>query len=219
MALTKFNFNSFDLTTVASTGLAFNSSANGFDTAAAGAMTLIATNTISSGVSSSSFTSGIDSTYDTYMFKYINCHPASGNVNFTVNFRDGGSSFDATKTSTTFRAYHSENGTSAGLDYINSVDLAQSTGYQVLDSDGTISANDDASITGTLFLFSPANTTFVKQFISTCNNMIHGSTSQTSNNYVAGYANVTAAIDGVDFKFSSGNIDSGVIKMYGLNKS
>ena len=218
MAFTKFNFNSFDLTTVASTGLAFNASANGFDTATPGAITLIATNTITSGVSSSSFTSGIDSTYDTYMFKYIDCHPASGSVNFTVNFRDGSSAFDASKTSTTFRAYHSENGTSAGLDYIPSVDLANGTGYQILDSDGTISNNDDASITGTLFLFSPANTTFVKHFISVCNNMIHGSTSQTSNNYVAGYANVTAAIDGVDFKFSSGNIDSGVIKMYGITK-
>ena len=67
MALTKFNFNSFDLTTVASTGLAFNSNANGFDTAAAGAMTLLTTNTISSGVSSSNFTSSINSTYDTYV--------------------------------------------------------------------------------------------------------------------------------------------------------
>ena len=37
--------------------------------------------------------------------------------------------------------------------------------------------------------------------------------------YFAGYCNVTAAIDGVDFKFASGNIDSGVIKMYGLSKS
>ena len=83
MALTKFNFNSFDLTTVASTGLAFNSSANGFDTAAPGAMTLIATNTISSGVSSSSFTSGIDGTYDTYLFKFINMHPATNNTDFT----------------------------------------------------------------------------------------------------------------------------------------
>ena len=32
MALTKFNFNSFDVTTAASKGLGFNSSANGFST-------------------------------------------------------------------------------------------------------------------------------------------------------------------------------------------
>ena len=48
MALTKFNYNSFDLTTAASKGLAFNSSANGFETAAAGSMTLIKTLTASS---------------------------------------------------------------------------------------------------------------------------------------------------------------------------
>ncbi len=95
MALTKFNFNSFDLTTVASTGLAFNSSANGFDTAAPGAMTLIATNTISSGVSSSSFTSNIDSTYDTYIFKFINIHSANDDAKLLINFSsDTGSNYN-----------------------------------------------------------------------------------------------------------------------------
>ena len=91
MALTKFNFNSFDVTTVASTALAFNSSANGFDTVSAGAMTLIVTNTISSGVSSSFITSGINSTYDIYLFKFINIHPATVRDEFQLNFRDGGS--------------------------------------------------------------------------------------------------------------------------------
>ena len=85
MALTKYNFNSFDVTPVASRGLAFDADADGFTTATPGAMTLITTNTISSGVSSSSFTSSIDSTYDTYMFKFINIHPATDGQNFTVN--------------------------------------------------------------------------------------------------------------------------------------
>ena len=129
MALTKFNFNSFDLTTVASTGLAFNSSANGFDTAAAGAMTLIATNTISSGVSSSDFTSGIDSTYDNYMFKLINIHVANDGSEFRMNFRDGGSSFDATKTSTCFQASHQESGGSNNFAYETGFDLANGTDY------------------------------------------------------------------------------------------
>ena len=48
MALTKFNFNSFDITSAANKGLAFNSSANGFETAAEGSMTLIKTLTASS---------------------------------------------------------------------------------------------------------------------------------------------------------------------------
>ena len=214
MALTKFNFNSFDLTTVASTGLAFNSSANGFDTAAPGAMTLISTNTISSGVSSSSFTSGIDSTYDTYIFKYINIHPATDSVRFTVNFRDGGSSFDATKTTTFFRAKHSESGSANAFNYEGNEDLAQSTSYQFI-GNPVGNANDEC-ISGEMFLFSPSSTTFVKHFLSRCNLDTGGA--ETESDFVAGYCNVTAAIDGVDFKFSSGNIDSGVIKMYGITK-
>jgi hypothetical protein len=40
--------------------------------------------------------------------------------------------------------------------------------------------------------------------------------SQISNNYVAGYFNTTSAIDEIQFKFDSGNIDAGTIKMYGV---
>ena len=185
------------------------------DSIASGDINLITTNTISSGVSSSSFTSNIDSTYDTYLFKFINIHPATDNVNLTVNFRDGGSDFDATKTTSYFHAYHDEadSGTSVGENTSN--DIAQGTGYQMI---GHIPGNDnDQSVSGTLYLFSPASTTFVKHFISNFNSYTYHNYSL--NTYVGGYCNVTAAIDGVDFKFSSGNIDSGVIKMYGLSKS
>ena len=97
MALTKFNFNSFDLTTAASKGLAFNSSANGFETSSAGSMTLIKTLTASSSANLS-FVHGssdvvLDSTYPVYLFKWINCHPATNDTDFTVNFRDGGSNY------------------------------------------------------------------------------------------------------------------------------
>ena len=212
MALTKFNFNSFDLTTVASTGLAFNSSANGFDTASAGALNLIATNTITSGVSSSSFTSGIDSTYDTYLFKFINLHPAS-TAKFQVNFRDGGSDFDATKTTTHIGVYHRENGAASGLQYEDGRDLAQGTGYASISDDNN--TDNDHAVCGEMYLFNPSSTTFVKHFIA----RTRVEALYTTDGFVAGYANVTAAIDGVDFKFASGNIDSGVIKMYGLSKS
>ena len=214
MALTKFNFNSFDVTTAASSGLAFNSSANGFTTASAGAMNLIATNTISSGVSSSSFTSGIDSTYDTYMFQFINIHPATDNVDFQVNFRDGSSAFDATKTTTYFQVEHNEAGSDTNFEYRTDKDLAQSTSYQSLLKE--LGNDNDQSCSGKLFLFSPSSTTFVKHFISEINASLY--VNYTRDTFVAGYCNVTAAIDGVDFKMSSGNIDSGVIKMYGITK-
>jgi hypothetical protein len=77
VALTKYNYNSFDLTTAASKGLAFNSDADGFETSSAGSMTLIKTLTASSSSSDLSFVHGssdvvLDSTYPVYLFKFIN---------------------------------------------------------------------------------------------------------------------------------------------------
>jgi hypothetical protein len=182
---------------------------------ASGDMNLITTNTISSGVSSSSFTSNIDSTYDTYLFKFINIHPATNSQHLQVNFRDGSSAFDATKTTTAWYAYQDEAGSSTDLTYLTGLDLAQSTAYQSIC--GTVGNGNDESFSGEMFLFSPSSTTFVKHFIVRGNT--YSQDDLSADMYFAGYCNVTAAIDGVDFKFASGNIDSGVIKMYGLSKS
>jgi len=203
MELVKYNNNSI-------------SSVTALGSLPAGGLNLLATNNITSGVSSSSFTSNIDSTYDTYLFKFINIHPATDDIFFQVNFRDGSSAFDATKTTTTFGAYHGEGGGGASVFYDTSDDLAQSTNYQNLVVDSIGNGNDE-SLSGEMYLFSPSSTTFVKHFIARTN--IYHDGDYTFDNYIAGYCNVTAAIDGVDFKMSSGNIDSGVIKMYGLSKS
>jgi len=202
MALVKYNNNSLSSITAVA-GLS------------SGAMNLITTNTISSGVTSSSFTSSIDSTYDTYLFKFINIHPATDNTHFQVNFRDGSSAFDATKTTTMFFARHKEDDSATSFSYSTGEDTAQGTGYQNLYFD-TGNGNDESG-SGEMFLFNPSSTTFVKHFIARASS--YGETPREYNTFCAGYCNVTAAIDGVDFKMSSGNIDSGVIKMYGLSKS
>ena len=161
------------------------------------------------------FTSGIDSTYKEYVFKFVSIHPATDNVNFMVNFRDGGSSYDATKTSTSFAAYHNEAGDTTGVNYEASFDLAQSTGNQPLNAGGGVGGDADQSISGTLHLFDPSSTTFVKHYISNIN--FSNNSNYTIQSFIAGYCNVTAAIDGVQFSMSSGNIDSGTIKMYGVS--
>lgn len=215
MALSKFEYNSFDVTPVASNAFAFNSTPNGLTTAAAGAMTLLTTNTITSGVSSSSFTSSIDSTYDTYMFKFISIHPASDSPSFTFNGSiDGGSNYNVTKTTTYFEAIHDEADSTATVSYQESLDLAQNTGYQEFMR--VIGNDNDQSGSGTLFLLSPSSTTFVKHFIYTGASAT--SSNYVNNNCVGGYFNTTSAINAVDFKMASGNIDSGVIKMYGITK-
>ena len=176
-----------------------------------GALNLISTQTASSSTNLS-FTSGIDSTYKEYIFKYINCHPATTS-NFTFNgSTDGGSNYNVTKTTAHFRAFHREDDAEAVLEYNTSGDLAQSTSYQRLN--GAFN-DDDGSVSGTLHLFDPSNTTFVKHFISVSNAMI--TTPYSQNVRVGGYFNTTSAIDAIDFKFSSGNIDSGVIKLYGVS--
>jgi hypothetical protein len=177
-----------------------------------GGLNLISTQTASSS-STLDFTSGIDSTYKEYIFKFINIHPATDGANFQVNFRDGGSDYDATKTTTFFNAFHNESDTDTGLNYFAANDLAQSTSFQNISL--AVGADNDQSTSGNLNLFEPSNTTFVKHFISQFNS--YESTDFSTNYFVAGYCNVTAAIDGVQFKFSSGNIDSGVIKLYGVS--
>ena len=178
-----------------------------------GSMNLISTSTASSS-STLDITSGIDSTYKEYVFKFIDIHgSAQGSNYFQVNFRDGSSAFDATKTTTLFRTYHFEDDSAAALAYEAEHDLAQSTG--ALKIAQGISTDNDHCTVGTLHLFDPSSTTFVKHFISDTQTAHENDASYRW--LVAGYCNVTAAIDGVQFSMSSGNIDSGTIKLYGIS--
>ena len=155
----------------------------------------------------------LDSTYPIYIFKFINMHPASDNSTFEVNFRDGGSDYDATKTTTFFWAYHDEGDSETTRAYVTSRDLDQATGFT--DLSGSIGNGNDESCSGELRLFNPASTTFLKSFQSRAS--LYEGGSYAMDVYTGGYCNVTAAIDGVQFKMSSGNIDAGTIKMYGVN--
>jgi hypothetical protein len=181
-----------------------------------GGLNLISTQT-ASGSSSLSFTSGIDSTYKEYLFKFINIHP-SANSDFAFNMSiDGGSNYNATKTTTFFNAFHYEDGSSAALAYQAGDDLAQATGYQVLMAFGDLGINADDSLSGYLHLFDPSSTTFVKHFTATTVSVNNEAAPYINNDFIAGYANTTSAVNAVDFKMISGNIDSGVIKLYGIS--
>lgn len=185
-----------------------------------GKMTLLSTQTASSD-SSISFTSGIDSTYDVYCFKLINIHLSyTSNADFGFQgSTDGGSNYNTTITSSFFDAYHYENDASAALRYLDSRDLAQGTGYQPL-SVNTSSQDSDQSMSGELWLYNPSSTTYVKHFMATINTASDGGADDfTDNSYVAGYFNTTSAINAIDFKHPSGNIDDGTISLYGVSTS
>ena len=176
-----------------------------------GAMTLLATQT-ASGSSTLDFTSGIDSTYDSYVFKFINIHASSSQDLSFQTSTNSGSSYGVTATTTNFRAYHAEDNSGATLEYTAGADLAQSTNFVLLNYGSIGTANDDNCV-GTLTLYNPSSTTFVKHFISNTNTSV----AYSIENFTAGYFNTTSVINAVQFKMASGNIDSGVIKLYGVS--
>ena len=216
MALNKLKFNSLNVTPTAGKTIGFNSSADGLEaTFSGGAMTFIKKLTASSS-SSLTFTNGssdvvLDSTYKEYVFIYQDIHPSANGPNFQVQFNAGGSA--ATKTTTSFYAYHNEGDTSTQLTYQASYDLAQSTGAQTIATD--ITNENDSSAAGYVHLFNPSSTTFIKHFIATGTHM-HDNIA-VLNDFVAGYCNTTSAITEAVFSMQSGTIDAGTITLYGIN--
>ena len=156
----------------------------------------------------------LDDTYKEYVFTFNNIHPATDNTGFQFNLSiDSGSNYNVTKTSTAFGAYHGEADNGAGLEYSSSQDLAQGTGYQNL-CNADNGSDADQSVSGSMSLFNPSSTTFVKHWISQfCGN----AQENTNRNFLtAGYGNTVSAVNAIRFQMSSGNIDAGDICLYGI---
>ena len=178
-----------------------------------GSMNLISTQTASSS-STISFTSGIDSTYKEYQFHFIDMHPATNDVTFGFQTDTGtNTSYNQTMTTTFFQARHSEAGTSSSLAYTTNRDIAQGTGFQTLIYD--VGNGNDENCSGILHLYDPSSSTFVKHFTSRASN--YGQANEAADCFAAGYVNTTTALTRVQFKMSSGNTDSGTIKLYGIS--
>jgi hypothetical protein len=188
---------------------------NGAFNVSLGSQVLISEQTASASASIS-FTSGIDSTYPIYKFEFINCHPSVDNVDFVFNMStDSGSNYNVTKTTTYFFHQHNEADTITNLTYATGDDLAQSTAFQVIASNQ--GSDNDQSCGGSLTLFNPSSTTFVKHFMSSIHFYARSDVSHQV--FVGGYGNTTSAVDAIRFQMTSGNIDSGTIKLYGIKDS
>ena len=207
MALVKYNNNSISAVTSASS-------------IPSGALTLIKTLTASSS-STLSFVHGssdvvLDSTYPIYKFSFINIHPSDNDKGLQFNMSaDSGSNYNVTKTTTSFRQLHAEDDSYAVLEYRTGEDLAQSTDYKYVTA-GEGNGND-VDGAGELFLFNPSSTTFVKHFLS--RSIMYYEINAPFNWFMSGYGNTTSAVNAIQFKMNSGNIDSGTIKLYGIKDS
>jgi len=192
-----------------------------YDGFSKGSLTLIKTLTASSS-STLSFVDGtsdvvLDSTYKEYLFIFNDIHP-SAEADFTFQGNAaGGSGYNETITSTSFDAFHRENDTQNNLNYNGGGDQAQGTSFQLLNYDAPIENDNDSSLGGYLHLFNPSSTTFVKHFIARTQHMGISSDPLSHDNFCAGYFNTTSAIDEIQFKMSSGNIDAGTIQLFGVN--
>ena len=207
MSLVKYNNNSISAVTSAAS-------------IPSGAMTLIKTLTASSS-GTLSFVHGsngvvLDSTYPIYVFKLIDIHSQNNEVGFEFNLStDSGSNYNVTKTTTFFNGEHTENDGTARLEYRTDKDLAQSTSNQVFNF--SMGNDNDKSCAGELKLFNPSSTTFVKHFMTRSSIVADGNYERDA--FVAGYCNTTSAVNAIRFQMSSGNIDSGKIKLYGIKDS
>jgi hypothetical protein len=174
-------------------------------------ITLISSQTASNSASLS-FTSGLDSTYKAYKFVIVNMNPATNTAQFSFNMStDGGSNYNVTKTSTFIYNLHNEADTETALAFNGDPALAQETGFQRLNDN--ISNDADAGVSGTLTLFNPSSTTYVKHWIS--HTQANRAEPLSENTFVAGYGNTTSAVNAIQFKYSSGNMD-GTIYLYGI---
>ena len=181
-----------------------------------GTLILLSTQTASNSATIS-FTTGLDSTYDEYIFKFINIHPRTDATSLTFQGSiNGGSSYGIAITSTFFATYHDEADTEAGLSYETDSDLAQSTSFQPISKINNLSSDADHGLGGSITLFNPSSTVYVKHFISRVSITMNSDYARESN--LAGYFNTTSAVNAIQFKMASGNFD-GDIKLYGVKKS
>jgi hypothetical protein len=159
-----------------------------------------------------SFTTGINSTYKEYQFYFIDIHPRTDNVTFTFNGSTDGTNYNVTKTSTFFGANNLEDGSYSALNYYTDKDLAQSTSFQMLSYNALGNASDE-SYAGSMQLFNPSSSTYVKHFIA--NGSTYYFDGGELHTLVAGYMNTTSPITACQFKMDSGNFD-GTIALFGV---
>ena len=170
------------------------------------------TTQVASGSSSVSFITGIDSTYDVYIFKFLEIHPQTDSEYILFDAStDGGSTYGVVKTSSYFYTDHWESDAYSNLGYVSGSALQQSTAKQQLMRD--IGNGADECGVGQMYLFAPSDTTYVKLYYSDC--QIYEERNASDRSFVGGYLNTTSAINAIQFSFSTGTF-SGTIKMYGL---
>ena len=179
-----------------------------------GIPTLISNNAITSSTTTLDITSGIDSTYDEYMFVITDYHPVDDSraLKMAASTDSGSDSYGLLATSTMGKAHHLESGATQ-FGYHADGDVNQAQPIFVMSPE--VGNDNDENGAAIVHLFNPASTTYVKHFLIR--------TAQTISNpgsadvLVGGYFNTTSNIDAVRFSANIGNIENIYVQMYGIS--
>ena len=182
---------------------------SGLNAAFGSASTLVSTTTASN---TASVTYTLTNTYNEYIFECISINPVTDNVALQFQVSSDGTNYDKTITSTFYVAYTTETGSPTGFVYDNLWDQAQGTGFQTIFKE--VGNDADQACTVIMHLFNPSSTTYIKNFFARgVGSLYHD---YVQDQYAAGYINDATPMTSIRFKMSSGNINAGKIKMYGI---
>jgi hypothetical protein len=154
----------------------------------------------------------LTNTYKEFIIKCISINPVTDDVSLQFQLSNDGTNYNKTITSTFWVAYNTETGSPTGLTYDGLHDQAQGTAFQTFFKE--VGNDADQACSAELHLFNPSSTTFAKNFYVRATGTLYHQYIQDQ--YTAGYINDTAAMTSIRFQMSSGNINSGKIKMYGV---
>lgn len=154
------------------------------------------------------FTSFISSSYDTYRFQLLNLVPATDGARLYIRVTtNGGSSWVSSSSYAHTQVAANRFGSNVGG--------SDSDTQFYLTRDGVDSATT-RGLSGWVELYSPSSTSVYKAFLSQTVAPETGGTIQLNSSY--GSYDATTAINGVQFVESSGNIASGIIRVFGVAK-
>jgi hypothetical protein len=161
-----------------------------------------------SGVATVDFTSGIDSTYEEYELHIINAVPASGAVPWLRTSADAGSNWASSSSNYEHTLHYADGGGAAASSSATDTALVLA---------GSTASNTTAlgGVSGVIRIFNPAGTTHNKRLAWQLS-LNTGTGSHIASG--TGTRAATAAINDLRVLFSTGNVASGLFKLYGVKK-
>jgi hypothetical protein len=158
------------------------------------------------------FTTFIGSTYDDYIFRFINVLPATTNTALWMRMStNGGSTYDAGANyiNATWR-WHSGLGSATAGGAGNSAIVCAG-------ADGVSNSSTWGGLTGEMTLYNPGSASYKRAggYVGHAD----GTTAVLEEAMVGGMYQISTAVNAIRFLMSSGNITSGTIRVYGVSKT